>query len=161
LSHSAGLAVLAFSSEGEVGIDFERSVPLRLDELSSAGFLSERELDTLVSLGGRGLQEALLRCWVRKEALVKATGEGMGAPLTEIEVPLAPGRHTLVRPLLGEEEARRWSLSDVRVAPGYAACLVVEGEAQIRIWNWGWSGGALYETTPEWGRQVLFEGRHG
>lgn len=150
LSHSAGLAVFAFSSEGEVGIDLERSVPHGLDELPSAGFLSGSELDALASLRGRGLHEALLRCWVRKEALVKATGEGMRAPLTEIEVPLAPGRYTFVRPLLGEEEARRWSLSDVHVARGYAACLAAEGEAQIHTWEWRGPGRVSRVKTPEW-----------
>jgi len=138
LSHSGDFALYAFSVGRDVGIDLERSVPLELDELDSAGFLSEREKLELSSLGGRSRQEALLRCWARKEAYIKATGEGMNAPLTEIEVSVAPGSPSVHRRQRGREADRRWSLEDLCVAPGYAACLAVEGEAAIDTWEWLW-----------------------
>jgi 4'-phosphopantetheinyl transferase len=136
LSHSGNRAVYAFASGREVGIDIERGPLLRLEDLTSAGFLSGREIEELAALGGRGLHDALLRCWTRKEALIKATGEGLTAPLMAIEVPLDPGPHFVPRPLPGEEQPRLWSLVDVEIAPGYAACVAAEGPAQLSVWDW-------------------------
>jgi 4'-phosphopantetheinyl transferase len=138
LSHSGGLALYAFVLGREVGIDVELTTCVHVDELASAGFLSEGEERQLRALQGPPRQEALLRCWTRKEAYLKAIGEGMGAPLMEVEVSLLPESPALLRAPGGEKEIRRWSLLDLVPAPGYAACLAVEGVAQVVCWEWQW-----------------------
>ena len=138
LSHSGGLALFAFSLGREVGIDVELATSVQVDDLSPAGFLSAGEESRLRSLEGQQRQEALLRCWTRKEAYLKAIGEGMGAPLMEIEVSLLPESPALLRAPGGEKEIRRWSLLDLVPASGYAACLAVEGAAEVVCWEWHW-----------------------
>lgn len=138
LSHSGGLALFAFSLGREVGIDVEFATSAHVDELARAGFLSEGEERQLRALQGQQRQEALLRCWTRKEAVLKATGEGMSAFLPGIEVSLDPGVPALLRAPQGEKEVGRWSLVDLTPASGYAACLAVEGAAEVVCWEWQW-----------------------
>jgi 4'-phosphopantetheinyl transferase len=138
VSHSGGLALYAFSLGQEVGIDVERSVPIDLDELATAGFLSEGEIVELRGLEGRLQQEALLRCWTRKEAYIKAIGQGMHAALRDIQVSIAPAAPAVLRTPQGEKEVRRWTLIDLIPAPGFAASLAVEGGAALSCWAWQW-----------------------
>jgi 4'-phosphopantetheinyl transferase len=136
LSHSGGLALYAFSLERDVGIDFEQPTTIDLEQLTSAGFFSAGEESRLRSLEGQQRQEALLRCWTRKEAYIKATGKGMSASLAEIEVSVVPGAPALLRTPQGEKETGRWSLIDLTPAPGYTACLAVEGGGTVACWEW-------------------------
>lgn len=138
LSHSGDIALYAFRLGAEVGIDLERSGRARLDDLASAGFLSPGERRDLSRLEGRSRQDALLRCWTRKEAYIKATGEGMAAPLAEIEVTVTPGTPKLRRRMAAADGARGWDLVDIAVAPGYAACLATEGAGVLSTWEWRW-----------------------
>jgi 4'-phosphopantetheinyl transferase len=139
LSHSGDYAVYALSAGRQVGIDIQRSAVLRLAEVVSGGFFSAEEAAVLGKLGEKERSLALLRCWTRKEALVKATGEGVSAPLADITVPSARGRCSFLRAMPGETAARLWSLIDLEVAPGYAASLAVEGDVELREWVWRWS----------------------
>jgi 4'-phosphopantetheinyl transferase len=138
LSHSGEMGLYAFRLGAEVGIDIERSGRVRLDDVASAGFLSLGEKRGLAHLEGQSRQEALLRCWTRKEAYIKATGEGMAAPLTEIEVSVAPGASRLRRWMADGDAECGWDLVDLDVGPGYAACLAMEGVAILRTWEWRW-----------------------
>ena len=136
LAHSGGLALYAFTLEKEVGIDLQQSVPIDLEELVSAGFLSDGERRELLPLAGPRRQEALLRCWTRKEAYIKALGQGLSAPLQDIEVTVALGHAALLRTDSGTEGAGRWLLMDLDPAPGYAACVAWEREAALTCWAW-------------------------
>ena len=46
------------------------------------------------------------------------------------------GVATFLRAPGGEKEVGRWSLVDLTPAPGYAACLAVEGAAEVVCWEW-------------------------
>jgi 4'-phosphopantetheinyl transferase len=83
-------------------------------------------------------REAFFRCWTRKEAYIKARGEGLSLPLDQFDVSLAPGAPAA---LLGtrpdSSEASRWSLQNLDPAPGYAAALAVEGRGcRLACWQW-------------------------
>jgi hypothetical protein len=87
---------------------------------------------------------AFFRCWVRKEAYLKASGRGLGTGLDRFEVPVAfgevPGK---VRGMeLGPREAEWW-VQDNPVSHDYAAALVHEGTLrEVRYWIYegGWTG---------------------
>ncbi|HSY18360.1 MAG TPA: 4'-phosphopantetheinyl transferase superfamily protein [Candidatus Acidoferrales bacterium] len=86
VAHSDSVAVYAFSPVHEVGIDIERIRPLREVEDMVAHFFSETERTQWRSLPAAAKTTAFFNCWVRKEALLKARGKGIGEPLNSIEV---------------------------------------------------------------------------
>src|SRR5262249_39201341 len=84
VAHTDGLAVIAVAHVA-VGVDVERVEAIAPDEFDDlvAFVLTERELEELVRLPEQERLAAYYRVWTRKEAFVKATGEGIaGRPLT-------------------------------------------------------------------------------
>ena len=88
LSHSADLAVYAFTLGIEIGVDVEAVRPI--DDLKSIArsTFSPGEYDKLNTLPPNQELYAFFNCWTRKEALIKALGEGLSLPLDHFEVSL-------------------------------------------------------------------------
>jgi len=145
LSHSQGLALYGISRGKEIGIDMERVRQDREHERLARRFFSPGEAALLGSLPPEARVEAFFRCWTRKEAYLKARGEGLAIPLASFEVSLAPGEEAALLSVAGDSrEAGRWSLCDVEPGPGYAAALAVEGSPlKLRPWDWRPAPGAL------------------
>jgi 4'-phosphopantetheinyl transferase len=121
LSRSAGVALCAIRTAGPVGIDVERIRP----EFDWRG-IAERffAAGERRSLAG-ATDEAFFACWTRKEAVLKARGTGLLAPLDAVEVPLEAARPgALVAAGVGAPPC--W-LRDCAPAPGYAAAVAGEG----------------------------------
>lgn len=76
LSHSADLAVYAFSRAGDVGVDVEVLRALRESDAIAASIFSPMERAAYASLRPGERARGFLRCWTRKEALMKALGGG-------------------------------------------------------------------------------------
>ncbi len=132
-SHSGDWAVFAFASGCDVGIDVEKVRPLPDMADIARNYFCRAEWEALMSLPAEEREAAFFRCWTRKEAYIKATGEGLSAPLDAFQVTLdadAPARFLHI----GHDEsaAAEWTLEDLRVAPGYAAALACRG-TQRRI----------------------------
>jgi len=136
VSHTDGLAALAFTRGREIGVDVEKMRPNLEAEKLAERFFSESERQFISRLTGRALDEAFFRCWTRKEAFIKAKGGGLSIPLHQFDVSIAEDQPTA---LLGTRpdpsEARRWSLHNLPVKPGYAGALAVSvidkgGDAQ-------------------------------
>jgi 4'-phosphopantetheinyl transferase len=123
LSHSHGFAILAFSLGLEVGVDVERIRHDIEDEEVARRYFSNAERAELAKLGGTDRKRAFFLCWTRKEAYLKARGDGLKVPLDSFSVTLRPDR--LVR--LSSQDSDHWSLHSLEVAAGFAAALAVEG----------------------------------
>ena len=82
--------------------------------------------------------EAFFACWTRKEAYLKARGDGLSLPLDQFDVSLMPGEPAvLLSTKWDPQEASRWSLQELRPDLGYAAALAVEGHYwQFKCWQW-------------------------
>jgi 4'-phosphopantetheinyl transferase len=137
LSHSEDMALLAIGRGRAVGVDLEC---VRADfayEQIAERFFSPRETATLGSLPPELQPEAFFNCWTRKEAYIKARGEGLSLALDGFEVSLIPGeRAALLNVRDDPEETARWSLRELSVGPGYAAALAVEGhDWRLRCWR--------------------------
>jgi len=138
VSHSGGVALYAVTRGREVGIDLERiRSDLAVKEIAER-FFSPREVATLRELPTEAQREAFFRCWTRKEAYIKARGEGLSLPLDQFDVSLAPGEPAAV---LGTQhdssEASRWSLQELTPAPGFVAALAVAGHGwSLTCWQW-------------------------
>ena len=83
-------------------------------------------------------RQAFFLCWTRKEAYIKARGEGLSLPLDQFDVSLVPGEPAaLLSTHRNPHEAFRWSLQELTPAPGYAAALAVEGHGwHLACWQW-------------------------
>ena len=138
LSHSHGLALYAVSRARDVGIDLERIRPDRDHERLAERFFSPREAAALRDVPSEARIDAFFRCWTRKEAYLKARGEGLAIPLASFSVSLAPGEPAALVSVDGDErEAARWWLSSIHPGSGFAAALAVEGAPSgLRLWDW-------------------------
>ena len=133
VSHSGGLALLAFARGREVGVDVERERPVPEAEDIARRYFSPREEAELRRLREGEWTAAFFRCWTRKEAFIKATGDGLSRSLDAFDVTLAPGEPARLLRVEGEPEAaRRFWIEDVSPAPGFAGALAVEG-SQARV----------------------------
>lgn len=138
LSHSSGLALYAFATGADVGIDLER-ITSDLDYTALAErFFSPAEREELLSLPVQCRREAFFTCWSRKEAFVKALGEGLSMGLADFDVTMSPLEMARVIEVRGRpEEARRWSLRALDLGRAYAAAVAVEGNiVGVRCWDW-------------------------
>ena len=126
VSHTDGLALMAFVRHREIGIDVEKIRPRPDARKLAERFFSDEERRSLENLSGGELQAAFFRCWTRKEAYIKAKGEGLSLPLHQFDVSVAadePQALLATRP--DPSEADRWSVRDLPTRPGYAAALAV------------------------------------
>ncbi|HEX8139722.1 MAG TPA: 4'-phosphopantetheinyl transferase superfamily protein [Pyrinomonadaceae bacterium] len=138
LSHSEDLALLAVSRGRALGVDIESIRPDFAHQQIAERFFSEREAATLDALP-RSLQpEAFFNCWTRKEAYIKARGEGLSLALDGFDVSLVPGERAALLSVRDDpEEALRWSLRELPIGPGYAGALAVEGhDWRLKCWRW-------------------------
>lgn len=126
VSHTDGLALLAFAKGRRLGVDVEKVKPDTEVEKLAERFFSERECRDLRELKGDELRAAFFRVWTRKEAYIKATGEGLSLPLDQFDVSIAAGDSNALRATRPDAlEAERWVVSDVTVQTGYAAAVAV------------------------------------
>ena len=139
VSHSGGIALYAFARRRDIGVDVEQ---VRRDfdiEGIARRFFSAHEQSQLFDLPVAERVDAFFRCWTRKEAYIKATGDGLSLPLTQFDVSIGAGNpDALVATRPDRSEAERWLLCEVSAGHGYLAALCVRG----RDWRLnGWSAG--------------------
>ena len=83
--------------------------------------------------------EAFFHCWTRKEAYLKATGEGIADALPRIEVSLTPGQPAHLSKINGDAlAASPWKLSGLDPAPGFVGALAIKADS-LRLACWHWS----------------------
>lgn len=133
VSHSHGMALFAFAVGRQVGVDVELVRPDFASEKIAERFFSAQEAMELRSLSPAALDEGFFLCWTRKEAYIKARGEGLQIPLRSFHVSLKPGEPARLQ----AADSARWSLRSLRPGPRYVGALVGEGKNwQLRGWKW-------------------------
>jgi 4'-phosphopantetheinyl transferase len=130
LSHSGSVALYAFASTGELGIDVELDNADLSREHIAERFFSPAEVSMLRALPAEVQPRAFLSCWTRKEAFVKARGDGLGLALDSFDVTLAPNvPAALLRTAWCAEEAAEWTIEDLSDRrAGYIAAVALRGE---------------------------------
>jgi len=127
VSHSDGLAAYAFSPRGEVGVDIEAVRAMPDADPIARRFFSERECRDYFSLAPAERCRAFFRCWTRKEAFIKALGDGLSHPLAAFDVSLAPGEAAQllrVGDRAGDESG--WALRAFDPGPAFVGAIVVQ-----------------------------------
>jgi 4'-phosphopantetheinyl transferase len=136
VSHSHGLALFALTSGRDIGVDLER---VRADFASlelAQRFFSPVEVAALQMLSPAAQIIAFFNCWTRKEAYIKARGEGLSYQLHRFTVSLGDGEPALLSTDDEPGEAARWSLIELYPAEDYRAALAVEGARPLlRCWQ--------------------------
>ena len=138
LSHSNGIALYAITLGKDIGVDIEHvSSDLEYDEIANH-FFSQREASIICSLSGYMKALTFYSCWVRKEAYVKARGDGLMMTLSQFNVTLAPVEPAaLLNNQWAPEDPKHWSLHDLNVGQQYIAALAVEGNpTSIKCMSW-------------------------
>jgi 4'-phosphopantetheinyl transferase len=131
LAHSGPVALYAFTANGEIGVDIELEGKEREGERIAERFFSPAGVGVLRSLPPGRRPRAFLACWTRKEAFVKARGDGLSRALDSFDVTLAPDAPpALLRTAWCGEEPGRWQMEDLSDARcGYVAALALRGKA--------------------------------
>jgi len=137
VAHSHGLALVGVAHGHMLGVDIEYIRPDVNVEQLARQFFSPREASALLALPEGLRQKAFFSCWARKEAYIKARGEGLSIPLDQFDVSLVPGQPAaLLSTPSGDVE--EWHLSGLDAGPGYEAALAVRGH-NLTIHRWAWS----------------------
>lgn len=117
LSHTGDRVVLALARGRAVGVDVERLEPIPPDEMArlAESFFSPAERSALQSVDAARAGDAFLRTWTRKEAVLKAAGEGLSPDLAAWDTASGP----LVR--------GRWAVREIGAPEGHVASVAAEG----------------------------------
>lgn len=137
LSNSEEMALLGLVREREIGVDIEKIVNLTDLEALAARVMSANESRTLSALSDDLRHEGFFRCWTRKEAYLKAVGDGLAAPLDSVEVTLAPDEPACISAIKGSKEtAEAWDLFHLEPVDGYIGAVAIEsGPWQLSCWS--------------------------
>lgn len=126
LAHSGDHFLFALALRRRLGVDIEAMRPVPDAPALAAGHFAPAEARALACMPEAEHDAAFLSCWTRKEALLKATGEGITRSLARTIVPLAadmsPQRCRI------EGDGAVWTLHSLRPAAGTIAALAVEGD---------------------------------
>jgi 4'-phosphopantetheinyl transferase len=126
VSHSEELAVYAFSLDMPLGVDVEHV--RRLEDLEGIAqrFFSPGEWALIEARPPEERIDAFFRCWTRKEAYIKATGDGLSYPLNEFDVSVnGPAKMLTIGG--NPAEASQWSMHDLALPEGYVGALAFRG----------------------------------
>ena len=130
LSNSHELALAGFLRGAELGVDVEFLKPMPDLEQIAERFFSASERTALRELPEHQKREGFFNCWTRKEAYLKAVGEGLAAPLNSFDVTLIPGEPPRMLTLGGDaDRAAGWFFRCFRPAADYIGALAAEGGA--------------------------------
>jgi 4'-phosphopantetheinyl transferase len=122
MSRSANLCLCAVTLDREVGVDIERIRVDRDHRGIADRYFSPAERAALLALPADQLVRAFYDCWTRKEAHLKATGDGLGVPLDSFDVPVIPDARSA-----SAADRRGPRLMSLPAVPGFAAALAVSG----------------------------------
>jgi 4'-phosphopantetheinyl transferase len=138
LSHSRSVALLALSTETELGIDIEDLRPIQSEV--AEGHFSPTELVALSSLEGEAWLNGFYHCWTRKEAILKAEGVGLNLPLYSFDVSLIPGDPAKILGVRPPAVFRHpWVLHDLATPSGTIAALAA-GSLQAKVLCFSFGG---------------------
>jgi 4'-phosphopantetheinyl transferase len=129
ISHSKDLALFAFTLHNQIGIDIEYIQKDFSCEEIAPQFFSKQENIILSALPKEQQREAFFTCWTRKEAFIKAIGEGLSFPLDKFDVDLITNKEKQPLPVYIHDEKvanRMYSLYALYPARDYVAALALD-----------------------------------
>jgi 4'-phosphopantetheinyl transferase len=139
VSHSSDLAAYAVTAGAPVGVDVERLRAVDQMETIAERTFSRRECAVLRGLPGALRPTGFFNCWTRKEAYIKALGEGLSYPLDRFSVSLAPDAPARLESVDdAPAHVENWTLEALPVPAGFAGAVVM-GARPARVVCERWS----------------------
>ena len=128
--------MIAVTSGRPVGVDVELIHRVRDYQGLAERFFAPEEIRRLSTLQVQERELAFLRCWTRKEAILKAVGSGLSTPLDQVAVTLSAEDPPQV--LRADfEPAGSWDLAHLEPAPEYVGAIALQGElGEVGPWEW-------------------------
>lgn len=138
LAHTDDLALIAVTRIGMIGIDVESVRPVKEMDALVARFFSAHESELFQNVAVDQKPAAFFNLWTRKEALLKATGEGITRSLSLVEVSFLPGEPARLLAISGDStEAAGWTLRELSPAPGYTGAVAIQAQnISVRCRKW-------------------------
>ncbi len=133
LSHSGALALYAVTAHVEVGIDVELHDPEFAGQRIPERFFSPDEVHALRALPAQQQARGFLELWTRKEAFIKARGDGLSLALDSFSVTLGSDRPRLIRTGWSQSEPSRWSFLDLSDRDGEFIAAVAAKTEEWRV----------------------------
>lgn len=125
VAHSEDMAIYAFAPGHELGIDVEQVRPIEDIHQIAKSYFSPPEREAQAALVGDELYSMFFRLWTRKEAYLKACGEGLSLLTEELNVLASPGQ---VLRIPGRQDEADWFVHDLEVATGYQGALAIQSD---------------------------------
>jgi 4'-phosphopantetheinyl transferase len=137
LSHSGQHLAVAIAHQHAIGVDIELICPGRDIQALAKRFFAPQEARALAALSPAERPLAFFACWTRKEAFLKALGDGLSRPLRSFTVNVEPcSGARLLSTEWDPSEAARWSLCDLELT-GYRCAVAVRGSGwTLRRFEW-------------------------
>jgi 4'-phosphopantetheinyl transferase len=126
LSHSDNIIVIAVTQNHDIGVDVEHIHHIPEMSIMARDNFSLNEQETLFKLPEQERERAFFRCWTRKEAYIKATGDGFSMPLRDFDVTLTQDETPRILRASGDDPAR-WSLVHLEPDADYVGAICIEG----------------------------------
>ena len=128
LSHSQDVALYAICCNRQVGVDVEYIQTVPEADRIAEDFFSPHESAMIHACSEEHKMDLFFHMWTYKEAYLKASGEGLTRPLTEIKTLPVYGEPAHLFSTVGDRrEAFQWRMQSFRPQPGYLAAVVAEG----------------------------------
>jgi 4'-phosphopantetheinyl transferase len=135
-SHSGDVAVFAVTHLGPVGVDIEQLRPATMREEIARKYFAPAEVQELLALPQEQRGRGFFNCWTRKEAFLKARGDGVFGGLSTFQVSLSSRDARLVAINGDVSQAARWTVSELPEVPEYAGAVAVEfPNARLAFWK--------------------------
>jgi len=138
ISRSYGLALYAFSRDRDLGVDIEKMKPVPEMDRIVAQFFNPLEIKKYYLTPANERMVAFFRCWTRKEAYLKATGDGLFRPLDTFSILTdCDGIPRIIHNGKKQEAPDDWTIRDLSVREGYVAAIAFRSsQYRLRCKRW-------------------------
>jgi 4'-phosphopantetheinyl transferase len=144
ISHCEDVALFAFRTDQPIGVDIERVRELKDADELVARFFSARENQEFQGLSGELKAQAFFNLWTRKEALLKATGDGIAQKLHQVEVALMPGEPAQILGLpVGMVRPSEWFIQEFCPVTDFCGAVVTTQPVR-KVITYDWPGFTQY-----------------
>ena len=137
ISHSHGLGLFAFCRETDVfetavGVDIERIRPMPDADDLVTHYFSQAEIAKWQTVPPQQTAQAFFNCWTRKEAFIKAIGEGLSHPLDAFDVTFLPNEPVQFLWIAGRNKDD-YALLTLEPATGFVGALTYSASSDYKV----------------------------